>query len=50
MTNLEMYIALSYLIMFIPCFSMEGLRGLVLWFLSPITFPMVLGNYLDEKI
>jgi hypothetical protein len=49
MTNLELYIIFSYLVMLIPAYESNKFLALFIWCLSPITFPMLLGIHLNKK-
>jgi hypothetical protein len=48
MTNLELYIVLSYLIMIIPSIRLGGIAGLLVFMCSPISLPIRLGNYIAD--
>jgi hypothetical protein len=49
MTNLEIYIVFSYLLLLIPALDSNKVGAFFIWLLSPITFPMLLGIYLDKS-
>ena len=48
MTNLELYIVLSYLIMIIPTIRLGGIAGLLVFMCSPISLPIRLGSYIVD--
>jgi hypothetical protein len=48
MTNLELYIVLSYLIMITPTIRLGGIAGLLVFMCSPITLPIRLGSYIAD--
>jgi hypothetical protein len=51
MTNLELYIVFSYLAMFFPATNISSkFFAVLLWWLSPITFPMTIGFYLSKSL
>ena len=51
MTNLELYIFFSYLVLLIPAIdsNKNKIGAFFVWVLSPIAFPMLLGIYLDKN-
>jgi hypothetical protein len=48
MTNLELYIVLSYLIMITPSIRLGGIAGLLVFMCSPISLPIRLGSYIAD--
>jgi hypothetical protein len=49
MTNLELYIVFSYLVLLIPAIESNSFGRFFVWLLSPIAFPILLGIYLDKN-